>query len=164
MLSIASKRVLRVALARPFSVEAHKVCQSGILPEGNNSAYFGIYNLNYERVATPEGRQQLIDAVKGFDGLLSVGWIPTAWLLSAFLHPELLREDASGNKQVIHLDLTRADIVNSDYYYLQQNDIIYVKPTKARVMANSMSNNTSSWISWVSLVATIASLVVVSLR
>ena len=70
MLSIASKRVLRVALARPFSVEAHKVCQSGILPEGNNSAYFGIYNLNYERVATPEGRQQLIDAVKGFDGLL----------------------------------------------------------------------------------------------
>ena len=47
---------------------------------------------------------------------------------------------------------------------MQQNDIIYVKPTKARVMANSMSNNTSSWISWVSLVATIASLVVVSLR
>lgn len=85
-------------------------------------------------------------------------------LLSMRDDVELLREDASGNKQVIHLDLTRADIVNSDYYYLQQNDIIYVKPTKARVMANSMSNNTSSWISWVSLVATIASLVVVSLR
>ena len=40
-------------------------------------------------------------------------------LLSMRDDVELLREDASGNKQVIHLDLTRADIVNSDYYYLQ---------------------------------------------
>lgn len=77
---------------------------------------------------------------------------------------ELLRTDADGNKQVIHLDLTKADIASSPYYYLQQNDIVYVRPTKARVSSNSMSNNTSSWISWISLLATVASLIIVSVR
>ena len=51
---------------------------------------------------------------------------------------ELLRVDAQGNKQVIHLDLTEADIIQSPYYYLQQNDIVYVKPTKDRVRSNSI--------------------------
>ena len=77
---------------------------------------------------------------------------------------ELLRVDARGNKQVVHLDLTKADIIESPYYYLQQNDIVYVKPTKERVRSNSMNTNTSSWISWLSLAATIASLIVVSVR
>ena len=77
---------------------------------------------------------------------------------------QLLREDAEGNKQVVHLDLTDARITQSPYYYLQQNDVLYVKPTKARVRSTSMNENTSSWISWVSLLATITSLVVVLVR
>lgn len=77
---------------------------------------------------------------------------------------QLLREDAEGNKHVAHLDLTDARITQSPYYYLQQNDVLYVKPTKARVRSTSMNENTSSWISWVSLLATITSLVVVLVR
>lgn len=77
---------------------------------------------------------------------------------------QLLREDGGGNKQVIHIDLTQADITRSPYYYLQQNDVLYVKPTKARVHTTSMNENTSSWISWVSLLATVTSLVVVLVR
>ena len=77
---------------------------------------------------------------------------------------ELLRVDAQGNKQVVHLDLTEADIIQSPYYYLQQNDIVYVKPTKDRVRSNSITTNTSSWVSWLSLAATVASLIIVSVR
>lgn len=85
-------------------------------------------------------------------------------LLSVRDDVQLLRTDADGNKRIIHLDLTRADVTKSPYYYLRQNDIVYVKPTKARVKANSVNNNTSPWISWISLLATVASLIIVSVR
>ena len=62
------KRVVVTSLVRPFSASIQKICQSGILPEGNTSAYFGIYNLDYSKLS--DGRKQLIDAIKGFDTLL----------------------------------------------------------------------------------------------
>lgn len=77
---------------------------------------------------------------------------------------ELLREDSLGRRTVAHLDLTAADIALSPYYYLQQNDVVYVKPTKAKVRSNTLSNNSSFWISLTSLAATIASLIIIALR
>lgn len=73
---------------------------------------------------------------------------------------QLLREDSLGNRRVLHLDLTSADIALSPDYYLQQNDIVYVKPTKAKVHSNTFSNNSSTWVSLMSLAATIASVAV----
>lgn len=77
---------------------------------------------------------------------------------------QLLREDSLGNRRVLHLDLTSADITLSPDYYLQQNDIVYVKPTKAKVHSNTFSNNSSTWVSLMSLAATIASLVIVAVQ
>lgn len=77
---------------------------------------------------------------------------------------QLLREDSLGNCRVLHLDLTSADIALSPDYYLQQNDIVYVKPTKAKVHSNTFSNNSSTWVSLMSLAATIASLVIVAVQ
>ena len=77
---------------------------------------------------------------------------------------QLLREDSLGNRRVLHLDLTSTDIALSPDYYLQQNDIVYVKPTKAKVHSNTFSNNSSTWVSLMSLAATIASLVIVAVQ
>lgn len=77
---------------------------------------------------------------------------------------QLLREDSLGNRRVLHLDLTSADIALSPDYYLQQNDIVYVKPTKGKVHSNTFSNNSSTWVSLMSLAATIASLVIVAVQ
>ena len=77
---------------------------------------------------------------------------------------QLLREDSLGNRRVLHLDLTSADIALSPDYYLQQNDIVYVKPTKAKVHSNTFSKNSSTWVSLMSLAATIASLVIVAVQ
>lgn len=74
---------------------------------------------------------------------------------------QLLREDSIGRRRVIHLDLTAADISLSPYYYLQQNDVVYVKPTKAKVRSNTFSTNSSIWISLLGLATTLASLMVV---
>ena len=77
---------------------------------------------------------------------------------------QLLREDSIGRRHVVHLDLTEASIALSPYYYLQQNDVLYVKPTKAKVRSNTFNSNSSAWISIISLLTTIASLVVVAIR
>jgi polysaccharide export outer membrane protein len=44
----------------------------------------------------------------------------------------LLREMPDGSIKQIKLDISKADIISSPYYYLHQNDVIYVAPNKAR--------------------------------
>ena len=73
---------------------------------------------------------------------------------------QLMREDATGKRQIYTLDLTRADIANSPYFYIQQNDVIYVKPTKAKVRSNTFSTNASMWITLLSLVTSVTTLVI----
>ena len=85
-------------------------------------------------------------------------------LLSDRTDVQLLREDAAGKCHVYHLDLTKADIALSPYYQLQQNDIVYVKPTKAKVRSTSFNTNSSMWISLLSMAASVASLVVIVLK
>lgn len=77
---------------------------------------------------------------------------------------QILREDSLGRRHAIHLDLTEADVALSPEYYLQQNDVVYVRPTKAKVHSNTFSNNASIWICLLSLVATLTSLAILSFR
>lgn len=70
---------------------------------------------------------------------------------------QLLREDSTGRVVTHHLDLTQANITASPFYYLQQNDIIYVKPTKSKVYSNTFDSNTSMWTSLVSIALSILS-------
>lgn len=45
---------------------------------------------------------------------------------------KLIREDATGQKSIVILNLNDANIINSPYYYLQQNDVVYVEPNKVK--------------------------------
>jgi len=47
----------------------------------------------------------------------------------------LLIREINGNREYITLDLTSKKIFNSPYYYLKNNDVIYVQPNKQRVAA-----------------------------
>lgn len=73
---------------------------------------------------------------------------------------QLLREDSEGRRQVIHLNLNDANITQSPYFYLQQNDVIYVKPTKAKVRTNTFNSNASMWITILSVLTSISTLVI----
>lgn len=55
---------------------------------------------------------------------------------------KLIRAAEDGRKdQVISMDLSEASIVNSPYYYLQQNDIVYVEPDKNKQIAANTNAN-----------------------
>lgn len=47
----------------------------------------------------------------------------------------VIREN-NGKREFARLDLTKPDIMTSPYYYLQQNDIVYVEATRKKVIAN----------------------------
>jgi len=44
---------------------------------------------------------------------------------------KLLRQHASGT-EVVLLDLTKSDILESEFFYLKPGDVLYVEPLKAR--------------------------------
>jgi len=48
----------------------------------------------------------------------------------------LLIRELDGKRETIPLDLTTKKILNSPYYYLKNNDIIYVQPNRERVLAS----------------------------
>ena len=73
---------------------------------------------------------------------------------------KLIREDATGKKQIVTLNLNDANIVNSPYYYLQQNDIVYVEPNKVKAQNSKYSQNTSLWITGSSMLVSLTSLLI----
>jgi polysaccharide export outer membrane protein len=46
---------------------------------------------------------------------------------------------ANGNTEIGTIDLTSKDMFNSKYYYLVQNDIVYVEPRKSKLRLNDQS-------------------------
>lgn len=76
----------------------------------------------------------------------------------------LIREDAQGQKHQHRLNLNDASIINSPYYYLQQNDIIYVEPNKVKAQNSSIGSATQIWLTSISILTSVASLVVSIVR
>ena len=71
---------------------------------------------------------------------------------------KLVREDATGKREIIELDLTNAEIITSPYYYLQQNDILYISPNKTKAKNSDIGSSTSLWFSATSILVSVASL------
>lgn len=69
----------------------------------------------------------------------------------------LVTREVNGKIEMGRLDLTSTDLYLSPYYYLQQNDVIYVSPNKVRAIS---STNAGLWISLVGTLASTAAVVV----
>lgn len=73
---------------------------------------------------------------------------------------KIIREDADGQREIISLNLNKTDIVNSPYYYLQQNDILYVTPNKTKAKNSDIGQTTSLWFSATSILVSLVNIVV----
>lgn len=71
---------------------------------------------------------------------------------------KLIREDETGEKQIYTLNLNDASLVSSPYYYLQQNDIVYVEPNKVKSRNSNVGNTTGLWLTGTSILISLASL------
>ena len=77
---------------------------------------------------------------------------------------KLIREDAAGKREIISLNLNNAELVTCPYFYLKQNDIIYVTPNKTKAKNSDIGSSTTLWFSAVSILVSIASLLATVLK
>jgi len=66
----------------------------------------------------------------------------------------LIVRDFQGIKTYNRVDITQADFVNSPFYYLDQNDLIYVEPRKAKIDSTAIGANIPFIVSVVGLLLT----------
>lgn len=71
----------------------------------------------------------------------------------------LIRENDEGQKNYYQLNLNDANIISSPYYYLQQNDVIYVESRKTEARNAFISSNTSVWFSLISSLMSITTFI-----
>lgn len=73
----------------------------------------------------------------------------------------LVIREVDGKREMARLDLKSKNIFKSPYYYLQQNDVIYVEPNRAKaIQGSSFRSNFPLYLSSGSLLVTIATLIV----
>lgn len=71
---------------------------------------------------------------------------------------KLIRENQSGRKEIHTIILNDANLINSPYYYLQQNDILYVEPNNVKSQNSKVGQVTTLWFSATSILISLASL------
>lgn len=71
---------------------------------------------------------------------------------------KVVRENSDGKREIAELNLNDASILNSPYYYLQQNDVVYVTPNESKAKNSDIGSSTSLWFSGTSILISLASL------
>ncbi len=71
----------------------------------------------------------------------------------------LLFRDRNGVEETYKIDLTTSDVLDSDLYYLQQNDVLYVGPNNAQVNGASFNRNNPLYVSIASLLLSVVILI-----
>lgn len=89
----------------------------------------------------PSGRINVLDAI-ALAGDLNITGVRNL---------EIKRQTKSGIKSGV-IDLKSNNLFTSDFFYLEQNDIIYVKPNKAESQSASYNKNAGVLISTVSII------------
>jgi polysaccharide export outer membrane protein len=98
----------------------------------------------------PNQQVTLLDAI-GYAGDLTVYGRRTNVLL--------IRKGADGRNVSVRIDMTKKSMLSSPYFYLKQNDIVYVEPLKTKVL-----NNDTNVIKYLTLAATLLTAAILAKR
>lgn len=82
-------------------------------------------------------------------------------LLSAQRNGVLLLREVDGVMQHYRIDLTDSYLLESPYYFLQHNDVIYVQPSLTRVA--TATSSIGLWTSGLSVLSTVLALVITTM-
>lgn len=103
----------------------------------------GTYTINDERITILE----------------ALGYAGDMTIFGDRKNVKIIRE-VNGVKSYGELDFTSADIIESPFYYLQQNDVIIISPNKAQIQSSSFNRNTSVFISIAGIIISVISVLI----
>ncbi len=98
----------------------------------------GVYNVTSERIT-------IIEALSMANDLTLYGKRDNI----------LLIRENEGVKTFNRIDITKSNFINSPYYYLAQNDVIYVEPNKTKIKDRGVGANTGVILSAVSVLLSV---------
>ena len=137
---------------------AKKIIDGGYINDPTVNVQFADMKISViGEVARPGFYDVTRDKVSIFDALAMAGDMTIYGVRD---NVKLIREDESGKRKIINLDLNNAGIVTSPYYYLKQNDILYVTPNETKARNSDIGNSTTLWVSSISILVSIAGLLV----
>ena len=70
----------------------------------------------------------------------------------------LVIRDINGAKSYTRIDLTKKELFSSPVYYLQQNDVVYIEPNKARIQSADYNPNTGVYLTLASILISLVSI------
>jgi polysaccharide export outer membrane protein len=77
----------------------------------------------------------------------------------------LVRDSTGENKQMVRLDINSKNIINSPYYFLRPNDMLYVEPTADKLLNTTSANIARQRISLItSAIAVVSTILVLVTR
>jgi polysaccharide export outer membrane protein len=103
----------------------------------------GTYNVTSERIT-------LIEALSMARDLTIYG----------MRHNILIIREVDGVKSYNRVDITQSDFINSPFYYLAQNDVVYVEPNQNKLNGAAVGPNTGVLISITSLLIALVTLII----
>lgn len=63
----------------------------------------------------------------------------------------MIIREKEGEKTIANVDITNSDFINSPYYYLAQNDVVYVEPNKVKMSSSYVAPSVTIGLSVLSL-------------
>jgi polysaccharide export outer membrane protein len=76
----------------------------------------------------------------------------------------LIIREIDGVKSYNRVDITKAEFIHSPFYYLAQNDVVYVEPNKSRINGAAVGPNTGVIISITSILITLITLIITTTK
>ncbi|MEG1645263.1 MAG: polysaccharide biosynthesis/export family protein [Alistipes sp.] len=138
-------------------VIAQKIIAGGHIADPEVNIQFADMTISVLGEVVKPGRYNITtDRVSLFDALSLAGDLT---IYGVRKDVTVIREE-NGSRTSAVLDITSQDIFSSPYFYIQQNDVIYVKPNKYKAQSGEISQNRSFYISLLSTAISVATLIV----
>lgn len=148
----------REELARDI---ARKIEAGGYISDPTVNIQFADMKISVIGEVARPGQYDIVnDRVSLFDALSMAGDLTIYGVRDGVV---VIREE-NGVRTSASLDMTSREIYDSPYFYLQQNDVVYVKPNKYKAQSGEISQNRNFYLSLVGTAISVATLIITLTR